>query len=105
MTNEETLSLKQIIKRLGEKNYSYVEQRIKYFQNDGQQFNIFSGCFSIIDGKINSLDGDAYSEEDIYAEWEEWIGEGGNKCLTVYRHVAIEVSKENEPIMKGKKEQ
>ena len=76
-------SLKKIIEELGNKNYKYICCRVKWTEKDVKYDEFFGAC-SYIDGKLIPLDGDTYSLEDLYVEWEEDKDEDDNIYLTVW---------------------
>ena len=75
-TGEKGIPLKDIIKSLGNKNYKYIECRCKYISENGQEQDDFFGACSYINGILTPLDGDSYSLEDLYIEWEETVEDG-----------------------------
>ena len=55
------------------KDYDYISYRvITHDEVDGGIIMIFSGCFKSEGGKIISLDGDTYSEDEEVIDWETW---------------------------------
>ena len=53
------------------KDYDYISYRmIIPVVNDGE--SIFAGCFKSEGGKIISLDGDSYSEDEEVVDWSEF---------------------------------
>ena len=89
-TNEDGISLRQIIEKLGNKNYPYICCRCKWTEPNGEDFDEFFGACAYEGGKLESLDGDTYSLDDLYVDWEEWVdtsedyGDNGAICLTVW---------------------
>lgn len=96
--------LKDIIAELGNKSYPFIECRCKWTENDEEHDEFFGECAYDNETKeLKSLDGDNYSLEDLYEEYEEWLDEdeefsdGGQFCLTVWEHgVVKEEEKERE---------
>lgn len=84
--------LKDIIEELGNKSYPLIECRLKWTDENGNENDDFWGeCAYDADKKeLIPLDGDSYSLEDLYEEYEEWLDEeekiadGGAICLTVW---------------------
>ena len=68
-------TIKDLIKN---KDYDYVEYRNWIFGE-----NIFAGCFSSVNGKIVSIDGDTYDPEERVIASEEWSSENIEKGLTI----------------------
>ena len=72
------------------KDYDYVEYRLtmpknkKNFEgNFSTEKSIYAGCFSVENGKINSIDGDTYGLSESVIASEEWSNESVKKGLTV----------------------
>ena len=84
-TGEKGIPLKDIIKKLGNKDYKYIECRCKYISKDGQEQDDFFGACSYMDGKLKPLDGDSYSLDDLYIDWKEYM-EDGCTYLTVWEY-------------------
>lgn len=90
--NETGIPLKDIIDKLGNKSYDYINCRCKYTERDGTIEDMFTGCCSYDSETktLSSLDGDIYSLDDLYDEWEEWVAsknehfDGGEQCLTLW---------------------
>lgn len=84
-TGNKGIPLKEIIEKLGNKSYSYIECRCKWVQ-DGEEFDEFFGACSYDNrtGILNPLDGDSYSLNDLYVEWEEELTKNGKLYLTVW---------------------
>ena len=82
--------------RITEPNFSWKD--VKTF-DDAVECSIFAGTFAIRDGKIRSLDGDIYSEEEdvlFYREWskpEEKIKNGLTIVVDMDYYSAEEVDK------------
>lgn len=70
-TGEKGIPLKEIIERLGNKNYDLIKCRCKWKDDDGKEQDILFGVCSYANGVLTSLDGDSYSLEDLYIEWKE----------------------------------
>ena len=69
------------------KNYPFIEIRYRYQLEDGTKDDIFAGCCSYVDGNLKSLDGDTYSLNTVYVDWEKWENDDGETCLTVWREM------------------
>ena len=76
-TGYKGIALKDIIKNLGNKNYEFIECRCKWIDNNGQEQDDLFGACSYVDGILTSLDGDSYSLDDLYIEWEEFMDDKG----------------------------
>ena len=77
--------LKEIIKKLGNKSYSFIEVRCKWKENE-YNYDEFIGACSY-DNKTKNLiplDSDSYSLDDLYEEWEEWKDGNDQINLTVW---------------------
>lgn len=91
-TKETGMLLSEIIEKLGNKSYPYIEFRCKWTFKDGTKSDMFFGSCSYDNKtkKLTSLDGDSYSLNNIYYEWEEWQDleekyfDNGQICLTVW---------------------
>lgn len=86
-TGTKGISLREIIAKLGNKTYSYIECRCKWSEEE-EQIDMFFGCCSY-DNKTNiltPLDGDSYSLDDLYIEWEEFDDDNGQICLIVWKN-------------------
>ena len=84
-TGEKGVPLKDIINSLGDKNYKYIECRCKYISENGQEQDDLFGACSYINGELKALDGDSYSLDDLYIEWEEYT-QDECVCLTVWEY-------------------
>lgn len=84
-TGGKGISLKEIIKNLGNKNYDFIECRCRWNDNGQEQDDFFGAC-SYSDGVLTSLDGDSYSLDDLYVEWKELIDDDGQMVLTVWSY-------------------
>ena len=82
-TGGKGIPLRDIIKNLGNKNYEYIECRCKWTNDNGQEQDDFFGACSYRDDILTPLDGDSYSLDDLYVEWEENI-EDTELILTVW---------------------
>lgn len=80
------VSLKEIIKNLGNKNYSFIECRCKWIDEKGQEQDDFFGACSYNNGVLTPLDGDSYSLDDLYVEWKEFLDKEEKYCLTVWEY-------------------
>lgn len=91
-TGEKGIPLKEIIKKLGNKNYDFIECRCKWVNKYGQKQDDFFGACCYKDGILTSLDGDSYSLDDLYTEWEEFVDvdekyiDNGGLVLTVWEY-------------------
>lgn len=91
-TGEKGIPLKDIIKSLGNKNYKYIVCRCKYISENGQEQDDLFGACSYINGELKALDGDSYSLDDLYIEWEESVDieeeytDNGSLILTVWEY-------------------
>ena len=84
-TSQKGISLKEIIGKLGNKNYDFIEFRCKWVNENGEEQDVFFGACSYKDGVLSSLDGVSYSLDDLYDKWEE-TSDGGQKILTVWEY-------------------
>lgn len=84
-TGERGIPLKEIINHLGNKNYYYIECRCKWIDRNNQEQDDFFGACTYIDGILAPLDGDSYSLDDLYVEWEE-SSDDGRMILTVWKY-------------------
>ena len=85
-TGEKGIPLKEIINRLGNKNYCCIECRCKWIDRNNQEQDDFFGACSYEDGVLAPLDGDTYSLEDLYIEWKETDDDNGNYSLIVWEY-------------------
>ena len=84
-TGERGISLKDIIKKLGNKSYSFIEFRCKWKENEYDYDEFFGACsYNNKTKTLTPLDYDSYSLEDLYEEWEEWEDDNGQINLTVW---------------------
>lgn len=74
-TGEKGIPLGEIIEKLGNKNYNLIICRCKWTDNKGQEQDDFFGTCYYKDGMLIPLDGDTYSLDDLYIEWEEFFDE------------------------------
>ena len=76
-------SLSEIITMLGNKSYDYIEVRLLWKDADGTEYDEFIGACSYnntiedSENKLQSLDGDNYSLNDLYIKWKEF-GDSNN---------------------------
>lgn len=65
------MTVKDLIKN---KDYDYISYRLKIPKDKEKYYgkSIFIGCATSKDGKLISLDGDTYKEDDTVLEYEEW---------------------------------
>lgn len=84
-TGGKGIPLRDIIKKFGNKNYDFIECRCKWTDGNGQEQDDLFGACSYKDGVLTPLDGDSYSLDDLYIEWEESV-ENGKLILTVWEH-------------------
>jgi len=84
-TGNKGIPLKEIIEKLGNKSYSYIEFRCKW-QNGEELDDVFFGACSYDNktGILTPLDGDSYSLNDLYIDWEEELINDGQFYLTVW---------------------
>lgn len=82
---ERGISLKEIIGKLGNKNYDFIECRCKWVDKNGEEQDDFIGACSYKGGVLTSLDGDSYSLDDLYVEWEETFS-NDKVVLTVWEY-------------------
>ena len=90
-TGERGIPLKEIIKKLGNKSYSYIDCRCKWEENGYKYDEYFGSCS--YDSKteiLTPLDYDSYSLDDLYEEWEEWKDNNGQINLTVWEQGYVE---------------
>ena len=94
----EGISLREIIEKLGGKSYKFIECRCKWTDEKSKEHDDFFGCCSY-DSKnkvLSSLDGDSYSLDNKYAEYEEWTDnrehfvDKGELVLTVWEKEMLE---------------
>lgn len=91
-TGEKGIPLKEIIEKLGNKNYDFIECRCKWKDENGKEIDDFFGVCSYKDGILTPLDGDSYSLDDLYIEWEEVVDtdekytDNGGLMLTVWEY-------------------
>lgn len=84
-TGEKGTPLKEIIEKLGNKNYDFIECRCKWVNEYGEKQDELFGACSYKDGILTPLDGDSYSLDDLYIEWEEHT-QDECVCLTVWEY-------------------
>ena len=83
--------LKDIIKKLGNKSYSYIDCRCKWEENEHEYDEFFGACsYNNKTKTLTPLDYDSYSLEDLYEEWEEWKDGNGQTNLTVWKQGYVE---------------
>lgn len=83
--------LREIISSLGNKNYSFIRCRCKYKNTIGIMCDEFVGICSYDNGVLTPLDGDTYSLDDLYEEWEESrTYDGTSLILTVWEYGHLE---------------
>jgi len=70
-TGEKGIPLREIIEKLGNKNYTQIICRCKYEDYYGEMHDEFFGGCRYENGELIPLDGDSYSLDDLYEEWEE----------------------------------
>ena len=66
------MRVKDLIKN---KDYDYICWRVNIDETDREligEDDIFFGCCRSENGKLISLDGDTYSEDEIVLSYEEW---------------------------------
>ncbi len=92
------ISLREIIEKLGNKSYKFIECRCKWTDENDKEHDDFFGCCSYDSENkaLSSLDGDSYSLDNRYAEYEEWTDDGediadnGELILTVWEKGTLE---------------
>lgn len=90
-TGERGISLKDIIKKLGNKSYPLIEFRCKWKENEYDYDELFGACsYNNKTKTLTPLDYDSYSLEDLYEEWKEWKDDNGQINLTVWEQGYIE---------------
>ncbi len=72
-TGETGTPLRDIIQSLGNKSYACIYERCKWIDRYGiEQDDFFGACsYDAVDKKLSPLDGDTYSLNDLFEEWEE----------------------------------
>lgn len=91
ITGKTGIPLKDIIAKLGNKSYICIECRCKWTENNEEYDELFGGCS--YDNKtqtLTPLDGDSYSLNDLYEEYEEFYDTDGNNYLTVWERGYVE---------------
>ena len=90
-TEKTKIPLSEIIEKLGNKSYPYIECRIQW-ERDGKKYDKFWGAcaYSSKTKTLMSLDTGSYLLEDLYEKWEEWKNSRGEDCLTVWENGSIE---------------
>lgn len=84
-TGKKGIPLKEIIKRLGNKSYPYINCRCKWKENEYNYDEYFGSCsYNSKTETLTPLDYDSYSLDDLYEEWEEWEDDNGQINLTVW---------------------
>lgn len=63
------MTVKDLIKN---KDYDYISYRLKIPKEKYYGKSIFIGCAASKEGKLISLVGDTYEEDDTVLEYEEW---------------------------------
>lgn len=94
VTGNTGISLREIIAKLGNKSYPYIEVRCKWTKHDGTRCDEFWGSCSYNNetGELIPLDHDSYSLDDLYNEWEEWQDleekyfDNRQICLTIWEY-------------------
>lgn len=81
--------LKEIIEKLGNKNYKYIECRCKWIDLNECKHDDFIGSCSYSNGILKALDGDSYALDDLYVEYEENKKKNGEYQLTVWEQGEI----------------
>ncbi len=79
--------LRDIIAELGNKSYPFIECRCKWADENGDNDEFYGGCaYDAKTGELKHFDGDTYSLDDLYEEYEERYFENGTICLTVWEY-------------------
>lgn len=85
--------LRDIIAELGNKSYPFIECRCKWTDENGDNDEFFGGCsYDAKTGELKPLDGDTYSLDDLYEEYEEWVDDEEGLltiCLTVWEYGVV----------------
>ena len=90
-TGKKGIPLKEIIKKLGNKSYYYIDCCCKWEENGYEHIEYFGSCsYDSKTETLTPLDDDSYSLDDLYEEWEEWEDNKGRTCLTVWEIGTIE---------------
>lgn len=84
-TGQKGILLKEIIEKLGNKNYDFIEFRCRWVDENGEEQDDLFGACSYRDGVLIPLDGDSYSLDDLYTEWEETFS-NDKVILTVWEY-------------------
>lgn len=84
-TGEKGVPHKKIIEKIGNKNYDLIECRCKWLDKNGQEQGDFFGACSYVNGVLTPLDGDSYSLDDLYIEWEEFVN-NEKITLTIWKY-------------------
>lgn len=81
-TGNKGMPLREIIRLLGNKSYSFIECRCKW--HDGKtDYDEFFGACKYEDGILTPLDGDTYSLDYVYSEWKEDIDTNTGKASLI----------------------
>ena len=73
------MTVKDLIKK---KDYDYISWRLEP-PEDWIEEDIFAGACKSKDGKLISIDGDSYSENEVVVRYEEWTDNDFKNGLTV----------------------
>ena len=79
------MPLKEIIEKLGNKNYDFIDFLRRRVDENGEEQNDYIGTCSYKDNVLTPLYGDSYSLDDLYAEWEETFS-NDKVILTVWEY-------------------
>lgn len=83
------ITLREIIKQLGNKSYPYITFRCKWTDKDGRKvYDEFWGTCSYNNKteELTPLDGDSYSLNDLYNDWKEYTLADGTRALIVWEY-------------------
>lgn len=91
VTGESGIPLKDIIAKLGNKSYCSITCRCKWTENGEEYDELFGACsYNNKTQTLTPLDGDSYSLNDLYEEYEESYDMDGNNYLTVWESGRVE---------------
>lgn len=84
----EEKTFKEIIEKLENKSYPYIEIRVVYIHNGKENDEFYGICaYDSQTGIITSLDKDNYSTKDHFSKWEEWQNPDNETCLTLWKYI------------------
>ncbi len=92
ITGTKGTPLREILAKLGNKQYEYIECRCKWIDKTGSHDEFFGACeYDTKTGNLKALDGDSYSLNDLYIKWMETALDG-KLILTVWEEGHMETS-------------